>query len=129
MNFPLRIYQYVSAQIMRVCALLQVYSLQTFNETDGILQTMGFWPEVPNVDFFASKLKFQIKHGQFRQLVSQESVWKLLDWYDKINAFMIDYIAISVKDSDVSFYRLLLGFKNLLRCIEFTGKSSFYGLR
>ena len=37
---------------------------------------------------------------------------------------------MSIKDSDVSdFYRYIIGFKNLLRSVEFSGKSGIYGLR
>lgn len=54
----------------------------------------------------------------------------MLKWYNDINSFILDYISVSIKDSDVSdFYRYVIGFKNLLRSVEFGGKSSIYGMR
>ena len=48
----------------------------------------------------------------------------MLRWYNDINSFILDYISVSIKDSDVSdFYRYVIGFKNLLRSVEFGGKS------
>ena len=38
----------------------------TFNETDQVLQNVGYWPKISDVDYFKSKLKFQIRHSLFR---------------------------------------------------------------
>ncbi len=54
----------------------------------------------------------------------------MLNWYNEIVAFILDYISLSIHDSDVAnFYRYIIGFKNLLRSVEFTSKSGIYGLR
>lgn len=54
----------------------------------------------------------------------------MLKWYNDITSFILDYISVSIKDSDVSdFYRYVIGFKNMLRSVEFSGKSSIFGLR
>ena len=66
---------------------------------------------------------FQIREGA-------KGIFEVLKWYNDINAFILDYISVSIKDSDVSdFYRYIIGFKNLLRSVEFSGKSGIYGLR
>ena len=38
----------------------------TFNETDQVLQNVGYWPKISDVEYFKSKLKFQIRHSLFR---------------------------------------------------------------
>ncbi len=54
----------------------------------------------------------------------------MLNWYNEIIAFILDYISLSIHDSDVAnFYRFVIGFKNLLRSVEFSGKSGIYALR
>ena len=54
----------------------------------------------------------------------------MVAWYNDINSFLLDYISVSIKDSDVSdFYRYIISFKNLLRSVEFSGKSGAFGLR
>ena len=66
---------------------------------------------------------FQIREGE-------KGIFEVLKWYNDINSFILDYISVSIKDSDVSdFYRYVIGFKNLLRSVEFGGKSSIYGYR
>ena len=60
----------------------------------------------------------------------EKNVQEVLDWYDTINLSFLDYISSTIKDSDVSnFYRYLLGFKNMLRSVEYCGKSSLLGIR
>ena len=55
---------------------------------------------------------------------------QVLEWYNQINSFMLDYISRSVKESDLSsFYRLIIAFKNLQRSVEFSGKSGIFGIR
>jgi hypothetical protein len=55
---------------------------------------------------------------------------QVMDWYNTINSFMLDYISVSIKDSDLSnFYRLIIAFKNLQRGVEFSGKSGIFGIR
>ena len=53
-----------------------------------------------------------------------------MQWYDRITSFVLDYISVSIKDSDVSnFYRYIISLKNLLRATEYTGKAGIYGIR
>ena len=52
------------------------------------------------------------------------------DRYDRINTLILDYISITIKDSDVSsFYRYVISMKNLLRATEYTGKAGIFGIR
>ena len=45
-----------------------------------------------------------------------KSIFQVLDWYNDINNFFIDYISQSIHDSENSeVYRFIIGFKNLLR--------------
>ena len=126
---------------------------QTFNATDTVLRNVAIWPKITLVTFFESKLTFQIQHSIFRTKVrfftfdktivwynriaivfqireGAKGIFEVLKWYNDINAFILDYISVSIKDSDVSdFYRYIIGFKNLLRSVEFSGKSGIYGMR
>ena len=55
---------------------------------------------------------------------------QVLEWYNQINSFMLDYISSSIKESELSnFYRLIIAFKNLQRSVEFSGKSGIFGIR
>ena len=50
---------------------------------------------------------------------SGKSIFEVLEWYNDIINFFIDYISLSIHDSDISeFYRYIIGFKNLLRCLH-----------
>ena len=54
----------------------------------------------------------------------------MLNWYDQITTFVLDYISISIKDSAISnFYRYIISLKNLLRSTEYAGKAGVYGIR
>jgi len=106
--------------------------MNTFNATDTILQTVKTWPDLSEVSYFESKLKFQIQHSIFRTKIreGEKGIFEVLNWYNEIIFFILDYISLSIHDSDVSdFYRLIIGFKNLLRSVEFSGKSGIYALR
>ena len=120
-----------------------------------MLKNVDVWPSIDLVTFFESKLTFQIQHSIFRTKVlndlclenqspsclvnanksfqireGEKGIFEVLKWYNDINSFILDYISVSIKDSDVSdFYRYVIGFKNLLRSVEFGGKSSIYGYR
>ena len=53
-----------------------------------------------------------------------------MKWYNDVIAFILDYISGSIKNSEVSgFYRYNIGFKNLLRSIEYGRKASTFGYR
>ena len=130
--------------------------MRTFNATDTVLQNVTTWPDLGVVEFFESKLKFQIQHSIFRTKACQsssgptsrstgcipcsvlrlllpncvlsflkvrdsgKSIFEVLEWYNDIINFFIDYISLSIHDSDISeFYRYIIGFKNLLRCAHF----------
>ena len=56
-------------------------------------------------------------YAQIRE--GDKSIFQVLDWYNDINNFFIDYISQSIHDSENSeVYRFIIGFKNLLRyCI------------
>ena len=41
-------------------------TVHTFNETDQVLQNVVYWPKISEVDYFKTKLKFQIQHSLFR---------------------------------------------------------------
>ncbi len=105
---------------------------QTFNATDTVLKNVDVWPTIKAVSFFESKLTFQIQHSIFRTKIreGEKGIFEVLKWYNDITSFILDYISVSIKDSDVSdFYRYVIGFKNLLRSVEFSGKSAIFGLR
>ena len=54
---------------------------QCFQQTDSLLQTIKVWPKLKNVEFFDSKLKFQIKHSIFRTKVSERLSLYILDLF------------------------------------------------
>ena len=57
-------------------------------------------------------------HLQIRE--GDKSIFQVLDWYNDINNFFIDYISQSIHDSENSeVYRFIIGFKNLLRYRHF----------
>ena len=100
----------------------------TFNETDQVLQNVGYWPKISDVDYFKSKLKFQIRHSLFRfdsyhcssflsslwcdRTKIQEgdkAIAEVLDWYEEVNSQTLAYVTYSIHDSDISdFYRRVI---------------------
>ena len=61
---------------------------------------------------------------------NKDSIFLTLKWYNDVIAFILDYISGSIKNSEVSgFYRYNIGFKNLLRSIEYGRKASTFGYR
>ena len=50
--------------------------LRTFNATDTVLQNVTTWPDLGVVEFFESKLKFQIQHSIFRTKASRLSLYR-----------------------------------------------------
>ncbi len=92
--------------------------LQTFQSTDNALTAVTKWPKIGNVDYFKTKLTFQIQHSIFRTKIreGEKSIFQVLDWYNEIVAFFIDYLSRSIHDSESSdVYRFIIGFKNLLK--------------
>ena len=60
----------------------------------------------------------------------EKSIFQVLQWYNDIVIFFIDYLSRSIHDSESSdVYKFIIGFKNLLRAVEYSGKSGIYGLR
>ena len=96
----------------------------TFNETDQVLQNVGYWPKISDVEYFKSKLKFQIRHSLFRcEIViiylairpglcrtkiqeGDKAIEEVLSWYEEVNSQTLAYVTYSIHDSDISdFYR------------------------
>ncbi len=68
-------------------------------------------------------LSSQIREGD-------KGIFEVLNWYNDIVNFVLNYLSQSIHDSDVAdFYRYIIGFKNLLRSVEFSAKSGIYALR
>ena len=78
-----------------------------------------------------------------------KNIEEVLNWYKEVNAQTLKYVTYSIHDSDISdFYRLLIlriilfivhvqqnasfrwiiGYKNLLRAAEFSGRAGILGL-
>ena len=103
----------------------------TFNNTDEVLQNVKYWPKISGVSYFKTKLKFQIQHSLFRTKIQEgeKSLDEVLDWYNEVNSQTLNYVTYSIHDSDISdFYRYIIGYKNLLRAVEFAGKAGIQGL-
>ena len=104
----------------------------SYRNTDIALLNVSWWP-VDQTDYMESKLKFQIKHALFRSQTNKKQrdgrTDEVLDWYNQINSKTLNYVTYSIKDSDISnFYRYIIGYKNLLRSVEFAGKAGILGL-
>ena len=102
-----------------------------FNNTDSSLQSVNIWPTIAGVEYFKTKLKFQIKHSLFRSKIREKdkTIEEVFAWYNEINDKTLTYVTYSIHDSDLSnFYRLIIGYKNLLRAVEFAGKAGILGL-
>ena len=103
----------------------------TFNNTDEVLQNVKYWPKISGVSYFKTKLKFQIQHSLFRTKIQEgeKSLDEVLDWYNEVNTQTLNYVTYSIHDSDISdFYRWIIGYKNLMRAVEFAGKAGIQGL-
>ena len=46
--------------------IVQFRMMDTFKATDEALQNVEYWPKISNVAYFATKLRFTIKHSIFR---------------------------------------------------------------
>ncbi|XP_071742958.1 uncharacterized protein [Lepeophtheirus salmonis] len=98
----------------------------TFDKTDTILQNIKNWPQIEWVNYFDTKLKFQIQHSIFRTKIrgGEATIFEVIDWYNQITSFLLTYISYSIHDSDVSdFYRYIISFKNILRSLEYASKT------
>ena len=57
-----------------------------------------------------------------------------LKWYNDINSYLLNYVSTTFRDSfleeDLSdFYRYIIGYKNLVRSVEYSGKAGALGIR
>merc|ERR1711892_181889 len=111
---------------------LRSYRLEsTFNNTDEVLQKVKYWPNIAGVSYFKTKLKFQIKHSLFRTKIQEgnKTMQDVLQWYNDVNSQTLNYVTYSIHDSDISdFYRWIIGYKNLLKAVEFAGKAGIIGI-
>ena len=72
---------------------------------------------------YVKQITLKIREGE-------KGIFAVLSWYDEIIQFLLNYISVSIYNTDVrNFYRLTIAFKNLLRAVEFTANSGIYGLR
>ena len=113
--------------------LIQFKPETTMNNTDIALQSVTYWPNTgkESVEYLRSKLAFTIKHAVFRNKIKErnKSMQEVFDWYNEVNSVTLDYVTYSIQDSDISnFYRFIIGYKNLLRSVEYAGKSGILGM-
>ena len=65
----MKIYTFIRRFESNALLSFSLYGFQTFNATDTVLQSVTTWPDIVWVDFFETKLKFQIQHSIFRTKV------------------------------------------------------------
>ena len=107
--------------------LRQFVLANTFNNTDNALQEVSYWPSLGKVGYLKSKLALQIKHALFRTKIKdgEKSMDEVFNWYNELNSNTLNYVTYSIHDSDISnFYRFIIGYKNLLRTVEFSGRQA-----
>ena len=111
--------------------LKQFVLARTFNNTDNALQEVSYWPSLGKVGYLKSKLALQIKHALFRTKIKdgEKSMDEVFNWYNELNSNTLNYVTYSIHDSDISnFYRFIIGYKNLLRTVEFSGRAGILGM-
>merc|ERR1719370_42069 len=107
---------------------------QRFKITDEAFEKM-VWPTIKqseNTEMFKSKLRYQIRHGDFRLRISQdeEDIQSVLDWYNRVDAVFLDHLSQDIRGTNSSaVWRYLIAYKNLLRAIENIGIAVVYGIR
>jgi len=112
---------------------------ERFTFTDEALEQMP-WPTIitnPNeisskANIFKSKLRFQIRHGDFRERISQdeEDITSILNWYNSADAGFLYHLSTGIKTTNSSsVWRYMIAYTNLLRCIENLGIAGAYGIR
>jgi len=107
---------------------------QRFKITDEAFEKM-VWPTIKqseNTEMFKSKLRYQIRHGDFRLRISQdeEDIQSVLDWYNRVDAVFLDHLSQDIRGTNSSaVWRYLIAYKNLLRSIENIGIAVVYGIR
>ena len=117
----------------------------TMANTDKVLVDVSTdaWPDIPediidkekwpaeSISYFKSKLTFQKQLGIFRSRFETKDlpVFEILQWYDTINEFILDYIAYSIHVSEVGgFYQYVIFLQDLLRATEYAGASGLYAI-
>ena len=86
---------------------------------------------IGKVNYLKSKLALQIKHALFRTKIKdgEKSMDEVFSWYNELNSNTLNYVTYSIHDSDISnFYRFIIGYKNLLRTVEFSGRAGILGM-
>jgi len=107
---------------------------ERFKITDEAFEKMT-WPNIKqseNTEMFKSKLRYQIRHGDFRLRISQdeEDIQSVLDWYNRVDAVFLDHLSQDIRGTNSSaVWRYLIAYKNLLRSIENIGIAVVYGIR
>ncbi|XP_071745001.1 uncharacterized protein [Lepeophtheirus salmonis] len=107
---------------------------ERFKITDGALERTP-WPDIKESkekEMFKSKLRFQIRHGDFRQRISQdeEDINSILNWYNSVNSVFLNHLSTGIKTTNSStVWKYLIAYVNLLRCIENLGIAVAYGIR
>ena len=94
-----------------------------FRRTDASLDKF-LWPQQiiqgrlnlsrSTKEMFKSKLRFQIRHEDFRQRISQdeEDINSILNWYKLTDAVFLDYLSQDIKLTNSSaVWRYLIGYK------------------
>ena len=119
--------------------MLEMNLTTRFRKTDRSLDEL-IWPEKFQAgrfdegtnEMFKSRLRFQIRHEDFRQRISQdeEDINSILYWYKLTDAVFLDHLSQDIKlTNSSSVWRYLIGYKNLLRAIENLGIAVVYGIR
>eukprot|EP00096_Caligus_rogercresseyi_P005649 TRINITY_DN21613_c0_g1_i1.p1 TRINITY_DN21613_c0_g1~~TRINITY_DN21613_c0_g1_i1.p1 ORF type:complete len:485 (-),score=145.48 TRINITY_DN21613_c0_g1_i1:104-1558(-) len=81
---------------------------------------------------FQSKLRFQIRHEDFRQKIDNNDgdINAILKWYKVADAIFLTQLSSEIKlTNKSSVWRYLVAYKNLLSAIENLGIAVVYGIR
>ena len=53
-----------------------------------------------------------------------------LKWYNDVNSDLLNYVSTTISEADFSdFHRYIIGFKDLVRSVEYSGKAGVLGIR
>ncbi|XP_040579348.1 uncharacterized protein [Lepeophtheirus salmonis] len=100
---------------------------EVFSQTDDTLGTLSSWEDLPEDKMFQSKLRFQIRLDDFRQLILDDkslSTEKILEYYNYITGLLLNTLSKRIKSMDgTSYWRFLISYKNALRAVNSAGVS------
>ncbi|CAB4058505.1 unnamed protein product [Lepeophtheirus salmonis] len=100
---------------------------KVFSQTDDTLGTLSSWEDLPEDKMFQSKLRFQIRLDDFRQLILDDkslSTEKILEYYNYITGLLLNTLSKRIKSMDgTSYWRFLISYKNALRAVNSAGVS------